>query len=94
MASGIPIVATNVSDNAYVVNEGETGFLVEVDDVDAMAERLKTLLNDGTRRREMGRKAQKWTSDTFSIEQLVKNTEEVYLQALHEKAHPSQAGNL
>ena len=94
MASGVPVVATRVSDNAYIIKEGETGCLVQLDDVDGMAERLRTLLHDAPRRREMGRKAQAWANEKFSIEQLVKNTEEIYLQALHEKARPSHASKL
>ncbi|MCH8216547.1 MAG: glycosyltransferase [Planctomycetes bacterium] len=93
MASGIPVVATRVSDNAYIIKEGETGCLVQLDDVDGMAGHLRTLLHNAPRRREMGRKAQAWANEKFSIERLIKNTEDVYVQGLHEKRQFSQTKN-
>lgn len=85
MSCGVPVVATNVCDNSYVVKNGETGFLVEVGDVDGMAACLKTLLSDNTMRRNMGQKARRWVQEKFSLEQLARNTEAVYLEALSKK---------
>ncbi len=85
MACGIPVVATNVCDNSYVVKEGETGFLVEVCDIEEMACRIKVLLDNNTLRQEMGQKANDWVKKKFSIVQLVKKTEAVYLEALGRK---------
>jgi len=85
MACGIPVVATDVCDNSYVVKEGETGFLVKVGDVEGMASRIKMLLGNDTLRQEMGKKANDWAVREFSIEQLVRRTETVYLEALARK---------
>lgn len=85
MACGVPVVATNVSDNSYVVKEGETGFLVELGDVEGMADRLQTLLDNNALRQEMGQKANSWVKKEFSIAQLVKKTENVYLESLGRK---------
>ena len=85
MACGIPVVATNVCDNSYVVKEGETGFLVDVGDVEGMASRIKMLLGNSALRQEMGQKANGWVKKEFSIAQLVKKTENVYLEALNGK---------
>ena len=68
-----------------LVKEGQTGSLVELGDVEAMAGRIVTLLGDGTLRQEMGQEARKWAIEKFSIEQLAKNTEAVYLEALDGK---------
>ena len=46
MACGIPVVTTDVSDNSYVVREGETGFLVAVGDEAKMAHRIQLLLGN------------------------------------------------
>ncbi len=54
LAAGLPVVATNVGDNKYLVEEGENGFLTEPGDVKAIADRLGTLLNDEKLRQEMG----------------------------------------
>jgi glycosyltransferase involved in cell wall biosynthesis len=85
MACGIPVVATDVCDNSYVVKEGETCFLVEVGDVEGMASRIKMLLGNNALRQEMGKKATVWVRNEFSIEQLVRKTETVYLEALGRK---------
>jgi glycosyltransferase involved in cell wall biosynthesis len=85
MASGVPVVATNVCDNSYVVKEGETGFLVEVGDVEGMASRIKTLLCDDALRQEMGQKGVTWARKEFSMAKLVQETEGVYLDALRLK---------
>ena len=85
MACGIPVIATSICDNPHIVQEGETGFLVELDDVGGMADRLLTLLKNDTLRQEMGQKARKWAMDEFSHEKLAKNTEAVYLEALHKR---------
>ncbi len=85
MACGTPVVATNICDNAYVVKDGETGFLVELDDVEGMAEHLRTLLANDAMRKEMGQKARSWVVGEFSLEQLARKTETVYLDALDRK---------
>jgi len=82
MACGIPVVATNICDNSYVVKDGQTGFLVGVGDVEGMAKRIQTLLENDILRQTMGQKGTTWVRKEFSIEQLVRNTEAVYLEAL------------
>jgi glycosyltransferase involved in cell wall biosynthesis len=82
MACGIPVVATNVCDNSYIVKDGETGFLVELGDIKGMAGYIKTLLENETLRLKMGQEARNWVVDEFSLEKLAMNTEAVYLEAL------------
>jgi len=52
MAAGVPVVATRVGGVPHLVEEGRTGFLVEVGDTEALAHRLGELLRD-----ERGRRA-------------------------------------
>lgn len=44
MASGLPVVAANAVALPHLVHEGENGYLFEPGDVDALAERLTTVL--------------------------------------------------
>ncbi len=46
MASGLPIVATNIAGHASVVNHGEQGLLVNPRDEAALAAGLRTLIED------------------------------------------------
>lgn len=54
MACGLPTVSTYWRAIPSVVDEGRTGFLVQPHDPDALADRLETLANDPTLRRQMG----------------------------------------
>jgi len=51
MAAGVPVVATRVGGVPHLIEEGRTGFLVEVGDTDALAQRLGELLRDERSRR-------------------------------------------
>jgi len=82
MACGVPVVTTNVCDNAYVVKDGETGFLVELDDIERMAESLQTLLVDDAMRQKMGQKGRDWVLAEFSSRRLAEKMEVVYMELL------------
>ena len=82
MACAVPVVATNVSDNAYVVPDGRVGYVVPLGDEAAMAERICLLLGDETLRRDMGQRGRAWIEREFSTAQLARNTETIYLDAL------------
>jgi glycosyltransferase involved in cell wall biosynthesis len=44
--AGLPVVATRAGGIAYMIRQGETGFLVDIDDDEAMAECVFRLLED------------------------------------------------
>jgi len=54
MATGLPVVATNVRGCRELVVSGETGLLVPYKDVDSLVEAVSTLLDDGAMRRSLG----------------------------------------
>ena len=56
-ASGIPVVAGRVGGVPDIVEDGETGILVDVDDTRAFAQAVYDLLQDPERRRTMGQAA-------------------------------------
>lgn len=53
MASGIPVIASDWRYNAEIVKEGQTGLLFPARDVDALTERLKTIVTDTEKWNEM-----------------------------------------
>jgi D-inositol-3-phosphate glycosyltransferase len=57
MASGTPVVASGVGGLAYLVRDGETGFLVPVREPGALAQAVTALLTDPGRRGRMGNAA-------------------------------------
>lgn len=82
MASGVPVVATNVSDNAYIVPDGRAGFVVESNDAGAMADRLVRLAQDREMRARLSRDARAWVVEEFSCARLAEKTLAVYREAV------------
>ncbi len=85
MACGLPIIATDAGDNARVAIDGETGFVVNVDDVDALTDRLQRLLQDDLLVERMGRAGRVRVEQEFSIPAMARRTGELYLQVLRSK---------
>jgi glycosyltransferase involved in cell wall biosynthesis len=54
MACGLPCVAVDRFGPAHIVRDGETGWLVEPDDEQALADALTEVAGDGDERRERG----------------------------------------
>jgi L-malate glycosyltransferase len=64
-------VATRVGGLPEVVRDGATGYLVEVGDVETMAERAFEILSDEARRREMGRRGREWAVEEFNTDRVI-----------------------
>lgn len=86
MACEVPVVATDVADNAAVVPEGRTGFIVGLDDDAAMAARVCRLLDDAALRRRMGSAGRAWVEQEYSTSALARRTEALYLMLLRKHA--------
>ncbi len=82
MASGKPVVATDVGGNPEAVVDGETGIIVSPRDPESLAEGLLKLLKDPELRQRMGQNGLKRVREHFSIEQLIANMENFYLSIL------------
>ncbi len=54
-AAGLPVIGSRSGGVPDAVRHGETGLLVEPDDVDDLREALRTLITDGELRRRLGR---------------------------------------
>ena len=78
MAARLPVVATNVGGAGEAVIENETGFLVESDDAEAMANRLIELLENEEKAREFGAQGRKIAEEKFSCAAQLENTLKLY----------------
>jgi len=67
-ATGLPVVATTVGGVTDIVRDGETGLLVEPDDVDQLAAALQQLLENPDRRQQMGNLARAHVADAFDAD--------------------------
>lgn len=78
MASGLPVVATNVGGVSELVIDGETGLLVPPRMPKLLAEKIRLLMNNEALRNTMGLKGQVRVKDNFTLEIMVEKTEAVY----------------
>lgn len=82
MASGLPVVSTNVGGVSELVQEGVTGLLVPPDDPDAFAHALQTLIHQPERRCQMGQQARRHACQHFDIRHTVQQYEMLYERLL------------
>lgn len=78
MAAGLPVVATAVGGTPEVVVDGISGLLVPPRDPAALAEALVLLLRDSGLRRKMAQAGRERVEQCFSVEQMVRKTEDLY----------------
>lgn len=78
MALGKPVIATDVGGNPELVADGETGFLVGVNDSDALADRMAHLLASEDKASAMGRAGRKRLEANFTERQMLDKTADVY----------------
>jgi glycosyltransferase involved in cell wall biosynthesis len=79
--AGLPIIATDVGGNREIVDHGTTGFLVQVGDSSAVAEKLKFLLTDREFHRIASRMIRSKAETNWSLESMADNYLEIYKQA-------------
>ena len=82
MAAGKPVVASRVGGVPEMVNDGESGFVVESEDETALAERMVTLLNDQDLCVRMGARGHELALARFNPEAVARQTVEAYRIAL------------
>jgi glycosyltransferase involved in cell wall biosynthesis len=67
MASGLPVIATNVGGVIDIVEVGHTGFLNKPDDLNGMANNIITLMSNRSVRESMGSAARKRVEKHFEL---------------------------
>jgi len=82
MAAGVPVVTSNRCGMPYLVREGESGFLVDPNDPEEIADRLRQLLTDDELRRSLGAKGREIALDRFHPTKVATRTREVYIRAM------------
>jgi glycosyltransferase involved in cell wall biosynthesis len=83
MAAGKPVVASRVGGVPEMVNDGESGFVVESEDETALAERMLTLLNDQDLCLRMGARGHELALRRFNPDAVARQTVEAYRIALN-----------
>jgi glycosyltransferase involved in cell wall biosynthesis len=82
MASGKPVVATNLGGAAEIVRHGETGILVPPMDAMAMADAMCEVLTQPEVAARMGERGRLDAEDRFSLSRCMRQMEEIYQRQL------------
>lgn len=78
MASGLPVIATQNTGGPDIIEEGKTGFIIPIRDVQKLKERLVFLYENEKIRAEMGKQAAKRAASGFSWDDYGNNIVKAY----------------
>ncbi len=79
-----PVVAYNVGGVTEIIEHDHTGLLVDMANIDALADAITSLLEDKQKADEFGRNAYQKVTDKFAMEKMIAGYEQLYHQ-VHEK---------
>jgi len=82
MAAGLPVIATRVGGTRYQVRDGETGFLIDARDVQALTGRIGELLSNQAMRQSFGKTAKSLAEEEYRADAVASKTIEIYRRIL------------
>jgi glycosyltransferase involved in cell wall biosynthesis len=78
MAAGKPVVASRLPGLSEIIQDGETGVLIDAGDQVSLARQTRKLLDDPDRRRQMGEAGRRRVQEHFSLNSLAQAYAKVY----------------
>jgi glycosyltransferase involved in cell wall biosynthesis len=87
MACGVPVIATDVADNALILDDASGGGVVPLDDAEALCARVRHLLEHQEELRECSLRARTTTIERFSLMKWASS-----IGCLYEAAHNGALG--
>ncbi len=91
-ACEVPVIATRIGGIPEVVNDGETGFLSDVGDVEKMSKDTLLFLSDETLRLSFGERGRELAIQRYSTEKIIPQYI-AYYEKIVNKAAAASAGN-
>ena len=82
MLAARPVIATRVGSMPEAVLDGETGLLIEKNDVNGLAKSLLKLRDDPQLRTELGQQARKLALERFTVEAMTASYEQLWEKVL------------
>jgi glycosyltransferase involved in cell wall biosynthesis len=82
MSLGVPIITTRVLGLPEIIPEGKNGILVDPRDVRGLADAIHALLIDDEMVASMGREGRRLMEKRFSLQSMVEQTRQVYMEIL------------
>jgi len=84
MACELPCVATRVGGNAEAIEDGRSGYVVESENSNALADRIMMLLRDPSKAKTMGKTGRKIVEAKFTSEIMIHKLVTLYDHLLQE----------
>jgi glycosyltransferase involved in cell wall biosynthesis len=78
LGCGKPVVCTDVGGNPELIQDGYNGFLVDVGDVKALADKISQILHDPHLASELGKNARKSFGEAFTANKMAQSYMELY----------------
>jgi len=78
MATGLPVIATDVGGNAQLVVDAETGFIIQSDSVPELTDRLMKYLDDDALLKKHALAGRQRAEQAFSLQHMVNEYQSVY----------------
>jgi len=79
MASGLPVIGTEIDGIRGVIEQGVNGWLVAPDDIAGLTQALGRMLGDSERRRTMGQASRRLACERYSLDRCIGQTEGLFL---------------
>lgn len=85
MACGVPAVGTMIGGIPEVIEDGETGYLCEMGDIDEITSKTLHILQDEVLHAAMSEEAVRRVHEHFHSQKILEQYENIYFQTLHKK---------
>ena len=82
MRAGLPVIASRVGGISEAVMEGQNGYLVARDDAAALAKAIRILIDDASKRQQMGQYSRQLFIEKGTTEIMLKKIDKVYQSLL------------
>jgi glycosyltransferase involved in cell wall biosynthesis len=84
MAAGVPVIATASEGAREIIDADDSGRLVPIGDVEALAKAIADLLGDANERERLARKARAVVNSKFTLQRMVDRTELLFREVIAE----------
>ncbi len=85
MAAGVPVIASNLCGMPYMIEDGQSGFLVDSDDLGQVAEKIQLVLSNSMLATAMGERARQIALSRFHAHVVARRTFSLYEEILSER---------
>ena len=82
MATGKPVIGTPIGSTAEMIVHGVTGYVVPLDPIEAIVDKIIELAEDPNQSLHMGQAARKRAEEAFNVEKHVQKVQDIYKKLL------------